>query len=68
MNYTIILKCENVKDAEKFDRCLDINNYESATATFKMLTKSVLEDLIDPYTLEFYYRGTLRYRLESLKV
>jgi len=68
MNYTIILKCQNEKDAEKYDRCLDINNYESATATFKILTKSVLENLIDPYTLEFYYRGILRYKLESLKI
>jgi len=68
MNYTIILKCVNKKDAEKYDRCLDINNYESATATFKMLVKMSLEELIDPYTIEFYYRGGLRYRLESLKV
>lgn len=68
MNYRIILRCENNKDAEKYDRDLNMNSYESAVATFKTLVKGSLEDLIDPYVVEFYYGGNLRYKLENLKI
>ncbi len=68
MKYRIILKCSGETDAQKFDRDLQMNSFESAHATFKTLVKGALEDLISPYTIEFYYRETLRYKLESLDV
>lgn len=66
MNYTIILKCQRKEDAEKYDRKLEMNSYESALATFKTLVKGALEDLIDPYVIEFYYREELSHKLEKL--
>lgn len=68
MNYTIVLKCENKNDADKYDRNLQMNSYDSAVATFKTLVKGALEDIIDPYVIEFYYGESLRYRLENLKI
>lgn len=66
MNYTIILKCQNIKDADKFDRNLQLNDFESAEATFKTLVHGALNDLINPYSIEFYYGTTLRYKIENL--
>jgi len=68
MKYTIILKCENHKDAEKYDRKLEMNSYDAASATFRTLVKGALEDLIDPYVIEFYYGEQLSYKLENLKI
>lgn len=55
MSYKIILKCSNERDEERYGRILYINNYEAADVTYKVLAKSALENLIDPYILEFYY-------------
>ena len=68
MNYKITLKCENTKDEEKFGRELNINSYESATATFKTLVTASIEHMIDPFVIEFYYGDLLRYKIESLKL
>jgi len=68
MKYTIILKCENEKDAGKYDRKLEMNSYDSASATFKTLIKGALEDIIDPYVIEFYYGELLSYKLENFKL
>lgn len=66
MNFRIVLKCTKGNDAAKFDRDLQMNSYEAADATFKTLARGVLEDIIDPFTLEFYYEDDLRYRLEKI--
>lgn len=68
MNYRIILKCINEKDAQKFDRDLHLNSFEGAQATFKSLVKTALDNLIDPYIIEFYYGQELRYKLEVYKI
>lgn len=51
-----------------YDRDLLMNNYDAATATFKTLVKGALEDIIGPYVIEFYYLGSLKFRLESLVI
>ncbi len=68
MNYKIILACSNKSDAEKFDRSLQMNSFEAAQATFKILVKGALEDIIDPYIIEFYYGESLRYKMEGLAI
>lgn len=68
MRYTILLKCESKSDAEKYDRKLEMNSYEAAMATFQTLVKRALEDLIDPYVIEFYYGEQLGYKLENIKI
>ena len=68
MKFKIILTCSNKNDAERFDRILEMNSYEAASATFKILVKGALEDLVDPYVIEFYYGEYIRYKLESLNI
>ena len=66
MMYRVTLKCTNKNDADKYDRDLQMNSYDSALATFKTLVRGVLEDIIDPYVIEFYYGKEVRYRLEKI--
>ena len=66
MSYRITLKCSNKTDADKYDRDLQMNSYDAAIATFKTLVKGCLEDIIDPYIIEFYFGKDVRYRLEKI--
>ena len=66
MNYRIVLKCQNESDARKFDRDLRMNNYEVAENTFRTLAVGALKDLINPYSIEFYYGEQLSYKLEKI--
>lgn len=66
MNYRITLMCSNKSDAIRFDRDLQMNDYDAATATFKTLVRGALEDIIDPYTIKLYYGEDIRYRLEKI--
>ena len=63
LNYRIRLECSNKSDAEKFNRDLFINSYESAQATFKTLVKGTLEELIDPLIIELWYGDSLNYKI-----
>jgi hypothetical protein len=45
---------------------LEMNSWEGAEATFKTLVIGALEDLIDPYVIEYYYGDELHYKLEKL--
>jgi hypothetical protein len=66
MKYRVILRCSKKADADKFDRMLEMNSWEGAEATFKTLVIGALEDLIDPYVIEYYYGDELHYKLEKL--
>jgi len=63
-NYRIRLECQNKSDADKFNRDLFINSYESAVATFKTLVKGSLDEIIDPYQIELWYGDKIAYKVE----
>lgn len=68
MKYRIVLKCSNAKDADKFDRELNINNFSHATDTFQSLVNAAMKELIDPYIVEFYYGDQLAQKFEKFKL
>jgi hypothetical protein len=63
MHYRIVLKCENAKDAEKYDRDLHMNNFEAAQATVKSLMIAAYDNLIDGYIIEWFSQDELYYKV-----